>query len=338
MFQEYTLVRTVDESINIKSFYLKPAMDEPIPAYLAGQFVNVKVRIPGHDQEVVRSYTLSDSPHKEYLRLTIKRERGGKMSGYWHDAAAVGDKVLLSKPMGNFYLTNQDNPLVLISGGVGITPMLSMIEYLALYQPDREVYFIHSSTNKEVQPMLKRLLQLRDVNTSFHLSIFHTAPMTGERANVDYDFRGRITKSHLPVYPTADYFVCGPVGFMEAMFASLKEIGMQEGKMHLEFFGTERKFETRKSYIDLKSTSFNITLLKSSQRLVWKEGMGSLLELIESAGLNPDSQCRMGTCSTCETKLTTGTYEYYPEPFVETGEGNILICCARPTSDIEIEL
>lgn len=251
----------------------------------------------------------------------------------------MGDTVLLSKPTGNFHASNQPaDPVVLLSGGVGITPMLSITEYSINHEPGRHVYFIHSSINKEVQPMRQRLRQIKAGKNNFQLSVFHSEPLTDELAGIDYDYRGFITKEHIPVDKTAAYFVCGPAGFMETMVGYLKELAIEENKIHIEFFGTQKETRAKEIYLDPEPTSFAVNLAKSNKLISWKEGMGSLLELIESAGITPANNCRMGTCSSCETKLTKGTYEYNPEPFVETADGNVLICCARPTSNIELEL
>lgn len=339
MFQEYIIERITVESTTIKSFYLKLKNGEPVPDFLAGQFINIKVTLPDSDRELIRSYTLSDHPQATYLRLTIKKEPNGKVSGYLHDTVKAGDTILLSKPVGNFHLSNEhSNPFVLISGGVGITPMLSMAEYVNSYQPTRHVYFIHSSINKDVQPMLERLLQIKATNINFQLSVSHSDPLENELINIDYDYHGFITKKNIPIVGNAEYFVCGPVGFMETMYNYLKELEVSENKIYFEFFGVKKGFEKKRILKDSKITSFDIKLTKSNKLISWKEGMGSLLELIESAGLTTASSCRMGTCSACESKLVKGTFNYDPEPFMETAEGNVLICCAKPTSDIEIEL
>jgi uncharacterized protein len=339
MFQEYIIDKIIVESTTIKSFYLKLKNGETLPDFLAGQFVNIKLTLPNSDKELIRSYTLSDSPKAAYLRLTVKKEIDGKVSSYLHDDVKIGDTILLSKPLGNFHLTNKNNnPVVLLSGGVGITPMLSIAEYINTYQPSRQVYFIHSSINKNVQPMMERLLQLKATNINFQLSISHSEPLESEVINIDYNYSGFIAKKHLPNNINAEYFVCGAVGFMETMFNYLKELEISENNIHFEFFGAEKKFEKKKILMDSKTNSFDVKLTKSNKLISWKAGMGTLLELIESIGLTPDNSCRMGTCSTCASKLIKGTFEYDPEPFIETAEGNILICCAKPTSDVEIEL
>jgi ferredoxin-NADP reductase len=339
MFHEYIVGKIVHESNTIKSFYFKSKKSEPLPDFLPGQFVNIKIKLPHSDKELTRSYTLSDSPKGAFLRLTVKKEPRGKVSSYLHDVLKPGDTILLSKPAGNFHLANQNNnPVVLISGGVGITPMISIAEYINRYQPTRQIYFIHSSIDKNVQPMMQRLLQMKTTNINFELSIFHSYPLENEVINIDYDYRGLISRNHIPTVSNADYYVCGPVGFMETMHNYLNELEVHENKVYFEFFGVKKKFGAKQVFADSKTTSFDIKLIKSNKLISWKAGMGSLLELIESVGLTPDNSCRMGTCSTCESKLIKGTFGYDPEPFMEVAEGKILICCAKPTSDMEIEL
>lgn len=339
MFIEYMVERIVKESLTIKSFYLRPKDGRPVPSYLAGQFVNIKVKPEGSDKELVRSYTLSDKPGVCYLRLTVKREEYGKVSTYLHDVITVGSALLLSDPMGDFHLpVNNQDPLVLISGGVGITPMLSMAEYVIDRQPERQIYFIHSSLNRDVQPMLERLQYLESISNNFKLAIFHSEPLGGELVDIDYDYRGFITKERLPLISNAEYMVCGPVAFMEAIFSFLSEFEITEDKIHFEFFQSPKMVTSKQPVKQAASNGIMVTLVKSQKTLFWQEGAGTLLELVESAGLQPDNSCRMGTCATCQTKLLGGSFQYEPEPFMEPEEGNILICCAIPTSNVEIDL
>lgn len=339
MFQEYIVDRIVKESLTIKSFYLSPKDNRPVPPYLAGQFVNIKVKLAGSKKELVRSYTLSDKPGAPYLRLTVKREKFGKVSIYLHDVITAGNTVLLSDPMGDFYLpVDNQEPLVLISGGVGITPMLSVAEFVTDRQPGRQIYFIHSSLNKDVQPMLERLQFLKTTSDNFKLVIFHSDPLEDELIDIDYDFRGFITKDRLPRINHAEYMVCGPVAFMETIFSFLNEFEITEDKIHFEFFQLSKSMESKQPLAESVSSGIKVTLLKSKKVLLWQEGAGTLLELIESAGLKPDNSCRIGTCSTCQTRLVAGSFQYEPEPFMEPVEGTVLICCAIPTSNVEIDI
>lgn len=339
MFQEYIVEQVVKESLTIKSFYFSPKNGGPLPAYLAGQFVNIKVKPAGSEKELVRSYTLSDKPGAPYLRLTVKREEYGKVSTYLHEEITVGSTVLMSDPMGDFHLpVNNQDPLVLISGGVGITPMLSVAEYVTDRQPERQIYFIHSSLNRDVQPMLDRLQHLKTANDNFKLVIFHSDPLEDELIDIDYDYRGFVTKDRLPRINHAEYMVCGPVAFMETIFSFLSEFEITEDKIHFEFFQSPKAVVSKQPVKETASSGIKVTLLKSEKVLFWQEGAGTLLELIESAGLQPDNSCRMGTCSTCQTRLIGGTFQYEPEPFMEPEAGNVLLCCAIPTSNVEIDL
>lgn len=346
MFRNFIITKITTESTAIKSFYLKRADDAPLEDYFPGQFISVRVKPNGVDNGLIRNYTLSDSPKKNYFRLTIKRESNGIVSKHFHDVIKTGDVIELSKPTGNFYLSiNNPKPAVLLSGGVGITPMLSMLEHITENEPDKKVFFLHSSTNKDVQPMLRRLKELKLKHRNIFLSIHHTKPKNDEVPRIDYDYAGAITKEHLKkLLPGTepDFYLCGPVNFMETMFKYLLELGINEDSINYEFFGegknlgNQKQIEKLGTKIDTKN--FKIHFTKSLVEADWDSKNANILELAESVGISPQYSCRMGTCSTCETTLLKGSVEYDPEPFMENPAGKIFICCAKPTSDIELEL
>lgn len=160
-YKNFLIDKIVVESSTIKSFYLKPVDGSEPKKYLPGQFVSVKVKPVGYQKTIVRNYTLSDAANKSYFRLTIKREKNGIVSRYFHDEIELGDKIEVSSPAGQFHLRNNDaKPVVFLSGGVGITPMLSMLEEIVGNESSREVFFLHSSLNKSVQPMMVRLQEI----------------------------------------------------------------------------------------------------------------------------------------------------------------------------------
>ncbi|NER14868.1 2Fe-2S iron-sulfur cluster binding domain-containing protein [Leptobacterium flavescens] len=328
------------ESTTISSFYLKPGNGKNLEKFLPGQFINVKIALEDGNS-ISRSYTLSDSPNDDYYRLTIKREKQGKVSRYFHDHLIEGSEIEVSSPMGNFHLDiNSQKPIVLISGGVGITPMMSMLEYIVAHQPHRKVEFLHSSYNKDVQPFFNRLKQLDAQYGNLSLSIFHSAPLETEETGKDYDIKGFITQDALAktLGEEKSYFLCGPTGFMEAMYDHLRKLNIPETRIFYEFFGDAKPLGTRSSYSSSSNTGISVKFSRSDLKVGWVHEIGSLLDLAEANGLRPDSSCRMGTCSSCESKLISGSIEYDPEPFIEAAEGNIFICCAKPTSDITIEI
>lgn len=347
MFREFVIERIVRESATIKSFYLKRADNNVVENYLPGQFITVRVKPGGEEKEIMRNYTLSDSPGKPYFRITVKKEDHGVVSKFLHDRSE-GEAIEVSQPSGDFFCTISDpRPVVLLSGGVGITPMLSMLEFITAYEPERKVYFLHTSTNKAVQPMTDRLKELDARHENLSLSIHHSHPTSDERVGVDYDHDGRISKEflklNLPDEPM-DYFLCGPTGFLESMCQYLKDLDVPESTIHYEFFGegkklgADRTMKNRTSTVSPHSGSFQVKFTKTATEARWDSSMGSILELAESIGLSPAFGCRTGTCSTCESDITSGTIEYDPEPFLETSGDKILLCCSKPVSDVEIAI
>lgn len=342
MFREFILNRIVKESSIIKSFYFKSLDNKALANYLPGQYAIFRIKVKGSDEKFIRNYTISDAPGKDYYRFTIKRENHGKASKYFHDVLSVGDTIEISNPSGDFHLTkNSSKPVVLISGGVGITPMLSMLEYMTANEPSRKIFFFHASLNKSVQAMFSRLKDLNNDNENLHLSIHHSEPDNDEQINIDYDYEGFITKKYLEsALPKTEmeYYLCGPLVFMEIMFQFLTDLGVEEEKIKYEFFGEGKKLSNKPVFVDSNTNNFKVKFTKSNKEVYWDDNQSSILELAESAGITPEFSCRMGTCSTCESSLLNGDVTYDPEPFMETPEGSVLICCSKPTSDIEIEL
>lgn len=342
MFRDFIITRIVVESTTIKSFYFKPNDIELLEGYLPGQFIAVRVKPVKGGKEQIRNYTLSDSPGKDYYRITIKREEHGIVSKYFHDELNEGDKIEVSKPAGNFHLIpGSSNPVVFLSGGVGITPMLSMLEFITENEADKEIFFLHSSLNKDVQPMLYRLQEIESKNKNVYLSIHHTNPASDEIQGTDYHYEGVISKKILSlVLPQnkAEYYLCGPTMFMEAMYHYLIEIGIKEDRINYEYFGEGKRLGSQPLNQKPSANSFKVKFTKSDVEANWNETNQSILEFAEANGLSPVFSCRMGTCSSCESRLLKGNIEYEPEPFMDPAKGKIFICCAKPTSDVEIEL
>jgi len=340
MFRSFYISQIVQESDTIKSFYLKPKDGQALKSYLPGQFISLK--ITSKEGEIIsRNYTLSDAPNEDYYRLTIKRETFGKVSRHFHDHLNRGDEILISKPMGDFHLdVTTEKPIVLLSGGVGITPMMSMLEHISKNQTERKVNFIHSSLNKAVQPFFNRLKELKQQHAQLDLSLFHSNPLNDEQEGIDYDFAGLVIRETLTNIVDREnaYFLCGPVGFMEAMYNHLINLNVAETDIFYEFFGEGKTLGTKPVFKDSNSAELKVSFTRSEVETNWSYDAQNILELAEANGLNPANSCRMGTCSTCESTLVSGSIEYDPEPFMEESEGKIFICCAKPTSDISVEL
>lgn len=244
-FKPFTVVEKVRESDCITSFYLKPANGDGIPPFLPGQYLTVRIEIQGEQYLFNRQYSLSDAPGKGYFRISVKKEKtgvspDGRVSNYLHDAIKVGDNIEITVPAGDFTLEfEKQSPIVFLSGGVGITPFMSMIQTLADQQPEREVQFIHASENGAVQPFRNELTGLSQKLGNYQLSFVYKNPSEEDKNMPNYAKQGYIDAEFLSnrIKSDADYYVCGPVPFMKAIITHLKELGVDSEKIHFEFFG-----------------------------------------------------------------------------------------------------
>jgi nitric oxide dioxygenase len=245
-FRRFVVAKKVKESDVITSFYFEPEDGGAISDYLPGQYVSVKLDIPGETYTHIRQYSLSDAPGKGYYRISVKREAAtaekpaGIVSNYLHDHIHEGDVVELSAPAGDFTLDlTNETPVVLISGGVGVTPLLSMANTLAIRQPNRPVTFLQAALNGRVQAFDEELRTLAK-RPSFAYHLCYDSPSEDDRRHPHFGKEGRIDLAWMKtVIPTrdADFYFCGPVPFMKTVYRALTEWGVPKERIHYEFFG-----------------------------------------------------------------------------------------------------
>lgn len=246
-FRAFKVGKKVRESDVITSFYLVPQDGGALASFEPGQYVSVRMEIPGEANTHIRQYSLSDAPGKSYYRISVKREDelpgkpAGKVSAYLHERVAEGDVLWLSAPAGEFTLDRRDTrPVVLLSGGVGLTPLVSMLHTLADAHRDRRVAFVHAAQNGNVHALKSEVEQLAE--RSPQLSVFwcYDQPTQRDTEMKSYDKTGRIDLSWLQKVvssPDAAFYFCGPVPFMKQMYRMLKDWGVAEADIHYEFFG-----------------------------------------------------------------------------------------------------
>ncbi len=237
-FREFKLVKKETESKVITSFYLKPADGNALAPFLPGQYVSVKTEIPGDPHTHIRQYSLSDSTNQDYYRLSVKKE--GRVSKYLHDQVKEGDSLFLSAPAGDFTLdTKSQKPLVLIGAGVGLTPLVSMLETTLIDKTDREIHFVHAAINGEFQAMGRRLSGLADGNETLKVYFCYEEPTEQDYQNPHFVKEGYIDSAWLQsVLPTdADFYICGPEGFMKMAVQGLHQMNIPSENIHFEFFG-----------------------------------------------------------------------------------------------------
>ncbi len=240
-FKTFTVMKKVKESSHITSFYLAPKDKAVLPVYKAGQFVTVQVRIPNELYMLNRQYSLSNAYGNEFLRISVKREMiqtpVGKVSNYLHDNLEEGNEISLSAPAGDFVVDqDQEGPIYFISGGVGITPLLSMLEEEANKGVDREVYFVHASKDEASHAFQNEIMDhLKKIPSAKSYTIYENNELGSSIAN----WTGYLTKEKLEeiVKENGTFYICGPVVFMESIVRSLTLLGINEEKIHYEFFG-----------------------------------------------------------------------------------------------------
>lgn len=246
-FRHFVIRKKIKESEVITSFYLQPEDGGPIADFLPGQYLTFKMEIPGETYTHMRHYSLSDSPGKEYYRISIKREEGrngkpgGIVSNYWHDRLQEGDRLTVSAPAGDFVLdTSSDCPVVLISGGVGLTPLVSMLNTLVETDSGRDVTFIHAAQSGRHHGMKKHVRELAEKHANIHSLVCYERPTDEDRQEGAYDREGRIDGEWLKeinLSPDAEYYLCGPVPFMKSIYQALIQQGISAERIRYEIFG-----------------------------------------------------------------------------------------------------
>jgi nitric oxide dioxygenase len=245
-FRTFMVDKKVQESDVITSFYLKPEDGQAIASYIPGQYLTVKVKPEDSEYTHLRHYSLSDAPGKDYYRISVKREDLGVVSNYLHDAVQAGDTLQISAPAGDFALHTNDKPVVLLSGGVGLTPMLSMLNTLAAAQPERDVTFIHGALNSSVHAFKEEVAQLANENSRVKSYVAYSEPTAEDLAKESFDKQGFIDLPWLKsilLQNEAEFYFCGPVPFMKGMYRALKEWGVATENIHFEFFGPAGQLE-----------------------------------------------------------------------------------------------
>ena len=356
-WREFVVDRKVKESEEITSFYLKPVDEKKLPSFKPGQFLTIKLDIPEQPRPVIRTYSLSDYESTgAYYRLSIKRENAPKgldvppgiASNFMHDRINEGDIIPAKPPNGKFFLDLNGNlPAVLISNGVGITPMIAMAKACQQTNSARPLWFLHGARNGDYHACRQEIQDLAKDNDKLSVHYKYSRPRPEDEGL--YDSQGYVDKSLLAeqILPqieaqtgatTAEYFLCGSPAFMDSIRQGLKELGVSDDRVFYESFskGGKTKGSGEKTPVSKTVTTGEtkqVTFARSNKTLTWTPEDGTLLDFAEANGVDAPSSCRQGICLTCMCELTEGEVEYVDDITNEPDEGSVLICICQPKTD-----
>jgi ferredoxin-NADP reductase len=339
----------VRESEDISSFHFAPGDGQPLPPYVPGQYLTVRLAIPGVERAVVRSYSLSDLPRSDRYRLTIRRigprpgephAKAGLLSTYFHDRLAVGDTIEAKAPAGAFTIDvrQQDQPIVLIGGGIGITPLLSMLNGIAAAESPREAWLLYGVRNDRDHIMRAHLETIARTRSNVHLHVFYSRPtraMDGHDIHVgriDLDAVQRLLPSM-----AYDFYVCGPPAMMDSVARGLRAWGVPADCVHTEAFGPATVKQAVRGPTAQPDCGIDVTFARSGATAQWSRCESPLLELAEAHSVAIDFGCRAGSCGTCVTRVLSGAVRYLHQPNARLEVGEILPCIAVPVEPLTLD-
>ena len=339
------------------SFYLEPVDGVALPPFLPGQFLTFTMRVadphaaqPGGQRDVTRCYSLSDQPHPGRYRATIKRVAPpqdkpdappGVSSSHFHDQVREGDVLEVKAPAGHFFLDAAPGvPVVLIAGGIGITPLLSMLGWCLDRQPGRDMHLYYGVRNSDVQAFKVQLEQWALRHPQFHLHVVYSRPGTADVQGRDYQHAGHVDatllRRTLP-HGRHSFYACGPAPLMESLVPALAAWGVPQHDIHFEAFGpaSVRAASAEPAAAQRAAApAFEVRFDTSGRTLEWTARDESLLDFAERHGVRVESGCRSGSCGTCETRLLAGSVRYAKPPDHDVAPGHCLLCVGTPACNL----
>ena len=346
-----------NEDESICSFYLVPYDNRPLPSFRPGQFLTLEVPLKNDDQPAIRCYSISSEPtEKRFYRITVRRigspgrerlgVKPGVVSNWLHDRIDRGNVLNIHAPSGTFHLSRTSTrPMVLIAGGVGITPMMSMLTWLTSVRSKRQVWLFYGVRNRADHAFRNNLKLLSEKNPNIRIVTFYSRATASCQRNRDFNIDGHVTvdviRSILKNNKAFEFYVCGPASMMKTVTRDLTAWGVPGEDIKFEAFGPASVPELeapKQSAAMVGETPAQIQFAKSKKTVPWTPGTKSLLDLAEASGINPRFGCRSGNCGTCMSKLRQGEVEYVRQPQTQIDEGSCLICISRPKGDVVIDL
>jgi ferredoxin-NADP reductase/MOSC domain-containing protein YiiM/ferredoxin len=338
------------ESDSVISIRLEDPSGAQLPVAQPGQYLTLRIQ-PGDDAgSVLRNYSLSGPPDPVHYRITVKRELDGTASGYLHTRLRVGDQLEIAAPRGTFILDRTHAPVLLISAGIGATPVLAMLQALAREHSEREIWWLHGARSSAEHSFAAEARALLASLPNVHTHVYYSRPGTNDLEGREFDSAGRLSApliAELEPPRDAEAYLCGPTAFMEEISAGLAAMGLDASRIHTEPFGpapgltpgiASTMTRTPHPPAGQPGTGPTIEFARSNLAIHWSDDYASLLELAEACDVPVRWSCRTGVCHNCETTVIAGTVDYDPDPVEPPADGNALICCSRPHDDVVLDL
>ncbi|HUN88601.1 MAG TPA: MOSC and FAD-binding oxidoreductase domain-containing protein [Terriglobales bacterium] len=348
-FRQMRVAQIRKESDSITSFVLIPIDDQPLPVCQAGQFVVLRLPVNPGKPPVLRSYSLSDLPAADHFRISVKRESNGIGSSFLCDRAHDGDLLDVSAPRGTFTLRPSKNPIVLLSAGVGATPVMAMLHALAAESSQQEIWWIYGARNRRDHPFAEESRSLLKQLSRGRAYIVYSRPSATDKMGADFDAPGHIDTALLErigVSQASDFYLCGPTSFLQNMRDGLHNWNVPAPNVHSEIFGTLEAITPGMAQVNHTphlppgppGSGPAVSFARSGITAAWDPKFASLLELAEACDVPVRWSCRTGVCHTCMTGLIAGSIVYNPEPLEKPAPGNALVCCSQPNGAVTLDL
>ena len=339
------------------SFHLQPVDGRPLPPFRPGQFLtfSLNVAAKGDDgvvatRPITRCYSLSDRPDPAHYRVTIKRVAApadqpgfepGLSSNHFHDQVQVGSVLRVKAPSGHFFIDpDPEVPAVLIAGGIGVTPMMSMLRWCLAEQPRRTLHFYYGLRSGREHAFKAQLEALAAAHPSLRLNVAYSRPEAQDEAGRDYQHRGHVDvellRRTLP-HGRHQFYVCGPAAMMQTLVPALAEWGVPIADLHYEAFGPASVKLPGAAAAPAATAEVEVHFRRSGRTLQWDGRDASLLDFAERHGIAVESGCRSGGCGSCETRLLQGSVRYEHAPDHDVAAGCCLLCVGLPTTAVVLE-
>ncbi|TPL35501.1 MOSC and FAD-binding oxidoreductase domain-containing protein [Mesorhizobium sp. B2-4-8] len=350
-FQPLAVADLEQESVDVVSLSMRHPDGKPLPPALPGQYIVLRLRPTRSSAALFRSYSLSGPLSEERYRISVKIEPHGTAGLFLRDHVRIGDLVDVSSPRGSFTLQPGQSPVVLLSAGIGATPLLAILYALAAARDTRQVLWLYAARDRRHHPFAAEVRRLMASLPHGRSYVCYSRPDPVDRLGVDFDATGHLSSlvfNSVSIPQDADVYLCGPVDFMADMKEALAASGVAPDRVRIEIFNGSEPLnpgvvasERRAPHLPEGDTDAGplVSFARSGVAAHWNPSVyRSILELAEACDVPSRWSCRTGVCHNCESGLISGAIAYEPEPLERPADGNLLICCSQPTRDLVIDL